>query len=431
MDQNNISAVPAAANRPLEEQNPERLHALDAVRGFALMLGIVFHSTMSFLPSSGLPSSGEGWLITDNDPSTTLSVVFFSLHMFRMATFFFIAGFFAHLLFHRRGQRAFVRDRLRRIGLPLVVGWPFLFASIVGCAIWGAWVMHGALPSEPEPDPNAPPFAFPLTHLWFLYVLLWLYAITLLTRAIVVKLDAAGSGRARLDRLVSAIVRSPFGVLILAAPTCASLMALSVWRPWLGIPTPDMSLLPNIAAMTAFGSAFGLGWLMHRQVKLLNVLEARWPLNVAIALLATVACLAHVGLTVSTDIATRDLPTLAYAASYSLAVWCWTFGLVGLALRFLAGFSAVRRYIADASYWLYLIHMPVVLALQILVSQLAWPWWIKFPMILAIGFPIMFASYHYLVRSTFIGAVLNGRRYPRKSKVASGASVSARMEGTA
>ena len=44
-----------------------------------------------------------------------------------------------------------------------------------------------------------------------------------------------------------------------------------------------------------------------------------------------------------------------------------------------------------------------MLALQILVSQLAWPWWIKFPMILAIGFPIMFASYHYLVRSTFIG----------------------------
>ncbi len=53
MDQNNLSTVPAAANRSPDEQSPERLHALDAVRGFALMLGIVFHSTMSFLPSSG------------------------------------------------------------------------------------------------------------------------------------------------------------------------------------------------------------------------------------------------------------------------------------------------------------------------------------------------------------------------------------------
>ena len=72
-----------------------------------------------------------------------------------------------------------------------------------------------------------------------------------------------------------------------------------------------------------------------------------------------------------------------------------------------------------------------LLALQILVSQLAWPWWIKFPMILAIAFPIMFASYHYLVRGTFIGAVLNGRRYPRAPMGSSGADAQARMERTA
>ena len=30
---------------------PERLHALDAVRGFALLLGIVLHATLSFIPA--------------------------------------------------------------------------------------------------------------------------------------------------------------------------------------------------------------------------------------------------------------------------------------------------------------------------------------------------------------------------------------------
>ncbi len=431
MDQSYDSTSLRAAvtpNAPPETaQGAERLHALDAVRGFALMLGIVFHSTMSFL---NVPH--PMWLIVDKSPSTTLSVSFYVLHMFRMATFFFIAGFFAHLLFHRRGQRAFVRDRLRRIGLPLVVGWPFLFASIVGCAIWGAWVMNGGtLPAEPPPDPNAPPFGFPLTHLWFLYVLLWLYALTLLTRVVVVRFDNGGRGRARLDRVVSAIVRNPVGVFVLAAPTCISLMTLSSWRPWLGIPTPDMTLLPNIAAMTAFGGAFAFGWLVHRQAQLLDVFEARWPLNLAIAVVATVACLAHVGVTPSIDVASRDLPTFAYAASYAVAVWCWSFAMIGLALRFLSGYSATRRYIADASYWLYLIHMPVVLVLQIVVSQLAWPWWIKFPLILAVAFPIMFASYHYMVRSTFIGAVLNGRRYPRMPTGSSDARVSSRMEGAA
>src|ERR1700753_3176103 len=93
---------------------PERLHALDAVRGFALLLGIVFPATLSFLPSAG-----RAWIIEDNHPSITLAVLFFVIHVFRMTTFFLIAGFFAHMSFHRRGALGFVTDRLQRIALPL------------------------------------------------------------------------------------------------------------------------------------------------------------------------------------------------------------------------------------------------------------------------------------------------------------------------
>jgi uncharacterized membrane protein len=99
------------------EQSPERLHALDAVRGFALLLGIVLHATMSFLPA---PS--RVWIIQDSHPSITLGVLFFAIHVFRMTTFFLIAGFFAHLSFHRRGAWGFVKDRLQRIALPLLIG---------------------------------------------------------------------------------------------------------------------------------------------------------------------------------------------------------------------------------------------------------------------------------------------------------------------
>src|SRR5512134_2320398 len=135
MSDTSPSAAPVGA---FEAPQSERLHALDAVRGFALLLGIAFHATMSFLDSP-YPL----WLIADKSPSTTLTVVFFTSHMFRMATFFLIAGFFAHLMFHRRGERGFIRDRLRRIGLPLVVGWPILIVAIVACAAWGGFVVTG------------------------------------------------------------------------------------------------------------------------------------------------------------------------------------------------------------------------------------------------------------------------------------------------
>ena len=407
-------------------QSAERLHALDAVRGFALLLGIVFHSTMSFLDAPQ-----QMWFIVDKSPSTTLTLLFYVLHIFRMTTFFLMAGFFAHLLFYRRGERAFIRDRLRRIGLPLVAGWPVLIVLITACVIWGAWVMNGGkLPDAPPPDPNAPSFPFPLTHLWFLYVLCWFYAITLLVRRLVERVDPNGNGIARLDGFVSFVVHNPLGIVLLIAPTCAALMMLPNWQPWLGIPTPDSSLLPNIAAFTTFGGAFAFGWLLHRQAHLLRVFEARWPMYLAVALLATVGCLSHIGTKGSIAYADDDFATLSYAAGYAVAVWCWSLALVGMALRYLAGYSAVSRYVADASYWLYLIHVPIVFALQIALSQLPWPGLLKFTLILAISFPIMFASYHYLVRGTFIGAVLNGRRYPRTLTHANEFAASARTEGT-
>jgi glucan biosynthesis protein C len=128
---------------------PERLHALDAVRGMALMLGIVFHATMSFLPTQ-IPL----WIVMDHERSQTLAVVFHVLHTFRMTTFFLIAGFFAHMMLQRKGTKGFIIDRLKRIGIPLVVGWPILFAAIIVVTIWGAMVSTGATLQNLPPPPK-------------------------------------------------------------------------------------------------------------------------------------------------------------------------------------------------------------------------------------------------------------------------------------
>src|ERR1700760_2108388 len=157
----------------------ERLHGLDAVRGYALMLGIVYHATMSYLPGPQI------WPVVDTHRSLLLSGVFYVSHIFRMSTFFLIAGFFGHMVVEKRGAKAWVKDRAKRIALPLVVGWPILFGLIVAASIYGYTVTSGHMPTAAEhaaaaaKAPKGPPLAFPLTHLWFLYILLWLYAATL------------------------------------------------------------------------------------------------------------------------------------------------------------------------------------------------------------------------------------------------------------
>ena len=67
-----------------------------------------------------------------------------------------------------------------------------------------------------------------------------------------------------------------------------------------------------------------------------------------------------------------------YALVFGVAVWGWVLGLTGAALRFLSNYSATRRYIADASYWIYLAHLPVVAAFQVWVGH--WPlhWSVKY-----------------------------------------------------
>jgi glucan biosynthesis protein C len=387
------------------EQQPERLHALDAVRGFALLLGIVLHATISFIPS---PT--RIWIIQDSHPSNTLGVLFFVIHVFRMTTFFLIAGFFAHMSFHRRGSGGFIRDRLQRIALPLAVGWPILFAAMSVVVVWAAGFPNGGrLPGPPSWPPVLP--RFPLTHLWFLYVLLEFYAALLVLRTGVAWLDQDGRIRDRLDRLVGLVMRSRFAPALLALPIGITLYLDPAWIAWIGVRTPDASLVTNLQALMCYGTAFGFGWLLHRQIDLIKILERRWLLNLV---LATVLIAASFFLAIASTQQPRPVNyeaiRLAVAVCYALAIWTTTFAAIGLALRFLSGFSPVRRYLADASYWLYIIHLPILMALQVAVSQLDWPWPVKFAAIMLVGLAVMFASYQYLVRYSFLGAVLNGRR---------------------
>ncbi|MBI1200060.1 MAG: acyltransferase family protein [Phenylobacterium sp.] len=384
----------------------ERLHGLDAVRGYALMLGVVFHATMSFLPGPSV------WLVTDVARSPLLGGVFFVSHMFRMTTFFLIAGFFAHMSFHRLGARGFVMDRLKRIALPLVVGWPILLFAILLAGGYAVYVATGVFPTKPPPSPPQPPGAFPLTHLWFLYALLWLYAAVLVLRAGLARADRAGKLRAGVDAIVGAVARHPLGALALAAPAAVALALFPGWLAWFGVPTPDSNLIPNPPAAIQFFAAFAFGWLVHRQVGALEAWRRHWPVNLALAVALTGGLLAVLGLAPVVTPQPPGAAKWALAAAYALASWAWTFAVIGLALRFLSGHSPMRRYIADSSYWIYLIHLPLVIVLQAWVSRFDWPWEAKFVTVLAIGFAIMFASYELLVRHTFVGGVLNGRRRP-------------------
>jgi ABC-type multidrug transport system ATPase subunit/peptidoglycan/LPS O-acetylase OafA/YrhL len=388
----------------------DRLHALDAVRAFALTLGILFHAGFSFLP--GMPPGL--WAMVDSSPSTTVAVVLFTAHIFRMSLFFFMAGFFGRMMFDRKGASGFWRDRLKRILVPLVVGWMLLFPAIAAVWVWGLTKTFGGDLPAGGAMPPPPPGWFPLTHLWFLYYLLIIYVLAVSGRAAIVAFDRQSRLRRGIDAVVHRLVSSGSAALVLGLPLAAALYSHENWIAWFGIPTPDQSLIPQLVSIVGYGTAFTFGWQVHRQPALLQVWGHQWRAHLAAALVLTAVCMALAGATPTLTPAVAGLRTLSYALAYVVAIWCWVFAVTGVAVRFLAAESGVRRYIADASYWMYLVHLPIVAALQVVVGR--WPlhWSIKLPLVVGVTFAILLASYHLLVRFTFVGVLLNGRRHVRQ-----------------
>lgn len=388
----------------------ERLHALDAVRGFALLLGVAFHATMSFLPGP------QAWIVMDDQRSEVMAATFFTLHIFRMTVFFLIAGYFGRLLLERRGVGGFIVDRLKRIAAPLAIFWPMVLMAIIAVLVWNTIETLGGIPKNAPPPPAITPTAFPLTHLWFLWVLLLFYPAMLVLRGVGKLLDRGGHVARLVDGLTAFLTRSIVGPVVLAAPVALALWLKSDLMAWVGIPTPDQSLIPGAIALTAYGIAFTFGWLIQRQDGLINAFTGRWAVNLLVALAATTAAFLMVrGTPIFTPMADES-QRAAFSALYALAIWTWTFGLIGAALTFLSGHSPLRRYIADASYWVYIVHIPLVMSLHVLLRDAPMAWPLKYGLVLAGTLIPAFVTYELLVRHTHLGWLLNGRRIPWRAK---------------
>lgn len=384
----------------------DRLHGLDALRGTALLLGVVLHASLSYLPT-------VIWPFPDEQTSPVATVVFFAIHLFRMTTFFLIAGLFAHMLLERRGAWGFIRDRLGRIAGPLFGLWWVIFPAVIAVFIWKAAIDNGgSIPTGGPPPPPLTLETFPLLHLWFLWVLLILYAAFLVLRAPFALLDRDGAVGRLVDRLTGPLI-GPWTPAVMAAPLALALWLTPDWIAIFGIPTPDKGFVPNPAALTAFGSAFALGVMLDRRRDLLDRIERLWPMFTVVAIGSGAGAFVLSGGAFFTfDPVTDPSLKTALACLYAFAVFASTLAVTALSLRFLSGYSAVRRYLADASYWIYIVHLPLVMAGQVLMLDAPLPWWGKLAAVTAGVMAMSLAGYELLVRHTFIGRWLNGRRVP-------------------
>lgn len=376
-----------------------RLHALDNLRAMLMWLGIVLHVSINHMTGPAL--------LPFKDPALTetanIAVMF--IHAFRMPAFFVLAGFLAAMMVASRGPGAMLRNRVRRIALPFAVFWPLLLVGMGALVmVWAHLMKLGTLGIDPAIMPKKLPGKPVLNtmHMWFLYYLFIFCVLGALASAAAKRVPAIGN---LFTSGFDMLVRNWWGLPLLALPMAIAGMAYPA-----GMLAPSGSFIPNPSELVHNGMFFVFGWAVyrHRDVLLAQFAERCWWYAAAgwLPYLLSGALF----LQFMQDPAALPQIELIIAYSYGLSSWIWSIALLGLFARYLHSQNAVLRYLSDSSYWVFMVHMLGTIGFGALLYKVALPAEAKMLINIAATTAACLASYHLLVRNTWVGVLLNGKR---------------------
>ncbi|MDO3383333.1 acyltransferase family protein [Gilvimarinus algae] len=386
----------------------ERLHYMDNLRAIVMIVGVFFHAALAYSPQLH-----PVWMSADTVNSPLVDWVASFLHVFRMPLFFVVAGFFGALLVRQRGVGAMLKNRALRVLLPFVIFWPLVMAAIIAPMMWAVHNVENLPPllefiQSMMANPDAPQSPPSTVHLWFLYYLAFFYVLIWVLR----QAPLGGVKRFLLDL-------HPM-VALMVLPLCLIPGLSLAVVPY---PAPE-SFIPQLWAFGFFGLFFVYGYWLFDSMRLLDYFERYGWALVAMSVLLFIPLFYAFPETVTLQNAYVHPPwperalmviCIAYISVF-MSVACLVLARVWLNQR-----NAFMRYMSDASYWIYIAHLPVVLAIQYWLLDQPGGWFYKFSVSSLLTMAICILSYILLVRWSPIGWLLNGKRKSllRRAPVAS------------
>ncbi|SNR14154.1 acyltransferase family protein [Tenacibaculum jejuense] len=379
----------------------ERIHSLDALRAIMMLLGLVIHSALTY----NITPHGNAWSIKDPNSTHILSdFIVLLIHSFRMPIFFVVAGFFGALLFYERQPSQMIKNRISRIVFPFIVFlwilWPI--------TVFSFRYTHNVFNHIDNPlkktltiftDITA---FFPKTtsHLWFLYYLSLITGSTVIISLIFRNKKVTKYTHQVLNSLIQKTlirVLFLFGIIFITLTLLKTSMVKT-----------SVSLIPDRNTFIYFFIFYCVGWLLYKSKNILHsFMHYDWVFTVTAIILASVQGLIIEEYKLDPSDNSRLLITFS-----AIVVCLFISGIIGLFVRYASKHSHRMRYISDASYWVYLIHLPLTAIIPAFLLNFPIPAMIKFLIVLTITTIICFVSYHFCVRNTFIGKFLNGQKYP-------------------
>ena len=373
-----------------------------------MMLGLVLHSALTY----NVVNHGEAWSLKDPESTNivTDSIVFL-IHFFRMPIFFLVAGFFGSMLFYERKPIKMIKNRISRIAYPFIVFLFILWPTIIFTFGYTKTAFSGInKPIEKATESLSTVSDFlPTTtfHLWFLYYLL---LITIVSFLLALLLNKSKIITNRITNSFNWLIQKPI-LRILFFSGITFLLYLFMGTSMV---EASVNMTPDLNTFIFHFFFYIIGWVLFKSKHLLDtIMKYDWISFILAIMIATGQGLITQNWNYETMM-TQYLNSELIMLSNALIVWLFTFGVTGLFIRYGSNHSIRMRYISDSSYWVYLIHLPLTAIIPAFVWKLPFPAIVKFIIVLSITTLICFTTYHFLVRNTFIGKFLNGKKYPRK-----------------
>lgn len=356
-----------------------RVLYLDNLRILLTTLVILLHLAI------GYGAAGDWYYNEDGPiamPSTILLPMFNAVNQaFFMGMFFMIASYLTPSSYERKGARKYLADRLKRLGIPILV-----YALVIQPLFVYVLRWHNG------ENPFARPPAFGVGPMWFVETLL-LFSLAYVAWRLIIPTRAVVADASH--------THAP-GNAVIALFALALGLATFVWRIWFPVgwwfePLHlQLAHFPQYVALLALGLvAYQRNWfaaLATRQGK-------RW-LWLALALVPIFLLIGAAGGALEGNIA----PFMGGATWQSLAFSVWeqfmcAAMIISLLVLFRERFNyqgALAKTLSGDAYAVYFIHAPVIVLLALALSGVQIEMGLKFLFVAPVAVALSFLVGHYV-----------------------------------
>ena len=304
----------------------------------------------------------DEWHITSPHRSRAAGEIVLIMAPWIMPLFMLLAGVSAWHALDRRGNVAYIRERIVRVAFPLIIGTLVLVPPQVYLERRLRGQFHGSFWSF---FPHFFEGIYPRGnlswhHLWFLA---HLFAYSLLTLPLFRFWQGPRGGR--MLAAIGRVCRGPAAMLWLALPLVVERSLLWSLFPERHMLTSDWS---NHALLLV---AYIYGYVLAATPALGAAIDRQWPVAALAAAASTVALSAGAW----TGVIPADVPNpygegfVAFWMLYALGAWAWMVATLGMARRWLHRENRVLEYGRRIGYEWYFLHQPVIVALAYVVVR--------------------------------------------------------------